>query len=342
LRKVYPIMKPREAAITYLKELLQSEEIECLKEDSVNQGYGLKLSGEHQGGAFALVLYFNNQGLSSKLVMEKGGEALVRLLEQKLGPGTAASGNSTTAPDGNKVKDDHATTFEDGIITRLYAQPHIGTDESGKGDYFGPLVVAGVFLQPEEAGILQEMGVADSKTLSDRKIAKMAEDLRALFQERYNLVFIRPEKYNELYAKMGNLNRLLAWGHARVIENLLERIEAKKEQEKEETNYTCRYALADKFGEEGYILRALMQKGRQIRLVQIPRGERDLAVAAASILARDMFVRKMAEFSKEYGVDLPKGCSEKVKEAARQIIALHGQEALAKVAKLHFKTTQEL
>ncbi|MDD4347388.1 MAG: ribonuclease HIII, partial [Desulfitobacteriaceae bacterium] len=143
------------------------------------------------------------------------------------------------------------------------------------------------------------------------------------------VIFIKPEKYNELYAKIGNLNKLLAWGHARVMENLLEK-------------FSCRYALADKFGDESLIQRALMQKGRQIRLMQIPRGERDLAVAAASIIARDVFVKKMAEFSQEYGLVLPKGCNDIVRKVGQQIVAQYGQGELAKVAKLHFKTTQEI
>lgn len=325
MSKVYELIKPRAEAVAYLRALLTGNGMTWREEEPVNQGYGLKISGEDQGVAFSGVLYFNKQGFSSKLIMDKGSEALLCLLEQELGKEastTPAQAITTTA----KAK---TMADEPAILNRLISQAHIGTDESGKGDYFGPLVVAGVFVQPQDVAILQELGVADSKTLSAPKIKSLAESLRALFEGRFNVVFIRPEKYNELYAKMGNLNKLLAWAHARVMENLLER-------------FSCRYALADRFGDESLIQRALMQKGRQIHLVQIPRGERDPAVAAASIIARDVFVHKMEELSEKYGVVLPKGCNEKVREVARQIVAKHGEDELGKVAKLYFKTTQEL
>src|SRR5262249_39153885 len=151
----------------------------------------------------------------------------------------------------------------------------IGIDESGKGDYFGPLVIAAVFVdattQPE-LGLIQ---VRDSKKISDGRILEMAPDIKTICP--HSIVAIGPQKYNELYAKIRNLNRLLAWGHARALENLLERV-------------SCGLAISDQFGDEHFILNALQQKGRGIVLEQRTKAESDLAVAAASILARAEFL----------------------------------------------------
>jgi len=123
-----------------------------------------------------------------------------------------------------------------------------------------------------------------------------------------------------------NLNHLLAWGHARAIESLLTRQE-------------CKQAIADQFGDEKYITSKLMEKGRAIKLLQTPKAERFIAVAAASILARDHFLRRLDQLGKEAGLTLPKGASPEVIATAKQIIGKRGPDALRKFAKLHFKTT---
>jgi ribonuclease HIII len=203
------------------------------------------------------------------------------------------------------------------------AAGHIGTDESGKGDFFGPLVIAGFFCPEGQAPVLTELGVRDSKTLSDKKIRDLAETLRAGYV--HSIVAIGPEKYNDLYGQFHNLNKLLAWGHARVIENILERVDASR-------------AITDQFGDERFVLQALMKKGRRIELLQRPRGESDPAVAAASILARAEFVKRLAMLSRQWEVDLHKGAGPPVETAAAVFLARHGTEALGQVAKLHFKT----
>jgi ribonuclease HIII len=207
------------------------------------------------------------------------------------------------------------------------AAGHIGTDESGKGDYFGPLVVAGFYAPDDQAAVLRELGVRDSKALSDGRVRAIAAALREAYT--HSLVVIGPEKYNELYAKFRNLNKLLAWGHARVIENILERID-------------CAKAVTDQFGDERFVLSALMQKGRTIELVQRPRGEQDVAVAAASILARAEFVRRMEELSAQWGVELHKGAGPPVEAAAAVFLRRHGTAALPQVAKMHFKITERV
>ncbi|MBK9307552.1 MAG: ribonuclease HIII [Nitrospira sp.] len=202
----------------------------------------------------------------------------------------------------------------------------IGIDESGKGDYFGPLVVAAVFVDATTQSELRLIGARDSKKLSDGRVLEMAPDIKTICP--HSIIAIGPQKYNELYAKIKNLNRLLAWGHAKALENMLER------------GVTCERAISDQFGDERLILNALQEKERTIVLEQRPKAESDLAVAAASILARAEFLLRLKRLSSEVGTMLPKGASPAVELAAKMIIKKHGQERLGSVAKLHFKTTK--
>jgi ribonuclease HIII len=214
--------------------------------------------------------------------------------------------------------------------------PRIGSDESGKGDYFGPLVTAAVFLDVKTQDYLLRIGVKDSKALSDQVIEGLARKIKQ--ETLSSVISIGPERYNDLYPKMRSVNRLLGWTHARAIENLLEQLDAVYQMgERPEI-----VAIADQFGDESFIKRALMEKGRSIELRQMPKAEADLAVAAASILARDEFVRRLDWLGKDVGMNLPKGASEKVVEAGRVIVSRFGSQKLALVAKLHFKTTDQV
>ncbi len=201
----------------------------------------------------------------------------------------------------------------------------IGIDESGKGDYFGPLVIAAVYVDPTTQHELALINVRDSKKISDGRILDMAPDIRMLCP--HSIIAIGPQRYNELYAKIRNLNRLLAWGHAKALENLLSKV-------------SCGLAIADQFGDERLILNALQEKGRTIVLEQRHKAESDLAVAAASILSRAEFLIRLKRLSDEVGTTLPKGASHAVELAGRMIVRKHGENRLGSVAKLHFKTTQ--
>ncbi len=203
----------------------------------------------------------------------------------------------------------------------------IGIDESGKGDYFGPLVIAAVFVDSTTERELALMQARDSKRLSDRRIFELAPDIRQVCP--HSIVAIGPERYNQLYAKIRNLNRLLAWGHARALENLLEQV-------------TCGLAISDQFGDARYVQNALLEKGKQVQLIQRPKAEADLAVAAASILARAEFLRRLARLSEAVGTTLPKGASSTVELAGRMVLKKHGRERLETVAKMHFKTTRAI
>jgi ribonuclease HIII len=202
----------------------------------------------------------------------------------------------------------------------------IGLDESGKGDYFGPLVIGAVYVDGLTEAQLITLGVRDSKLLSDHRVLTMAEAVKGTCP--HFVVSIGPKTYNEMYERMQNLNQLLAWGHAQSLEKVLGKV-------------SCNLAIADQFGDESYLLNALGEKGRLIKLEQRPHAESDVAVAAASILARAEFVRRMEQLSNRAGKTLPKGAFDpSIITIGREIVAKGGQSALAEVAKLHFKTTQ--
>jgi ribonuclease HIII len=210
--------------------------------------------------------------------------------------------------------------------------PHLGIDESGKGDFFGPLVIAGVYTEGDLPRQLLDLGVKDSKQItSDQKALDLADAIKDLITlDRFNVIVLSPEKYNELYMKFANLNRLLAWGHATVIENLLMRWPK------------CPRALSDKFAHESLIQRALKERGKGIVLQQRTKAESDIAVAAASILARAGFLTRMKSLGDKLGVTLPKGASAQVKAVAREIFRKSGPDVLKSVCKFHFKTFGEV
>jgi len=207
-------------------------------------------------------------------------------------------------------------------------EPHAGIDESGKGDYFGPLVIAAVFVDETTSRQLTSLGVTDSKKIkSDKRIAALAAEIRRTVGNAFSVVPIGPEAYNRLYDKIRNVNRLLAWGHARALENLLDNVP------------DCPRALSDQFGNKRTVENALMQMGRSVTLEQRTKAESDIAVAAASILARSEFVRRLDFLARDAGIALPKGASATVIDAAARIATQGGRAQLAKFAKMHFKTT---
>lgn len=206
-------------------------------------------------------------------------------------------------------------------------EPHAGIDESGKGDFFGPLVIAAAAVTEATAKALVQAGVMDSKRIkSDKRIADLAGEVRKTLGDRWAVVPVGPDAYNRLYAKIGNVNRLLAWGHARALENLLERAP------------DCPRALSDQFGNKETVRRALLERGRAITLEQRTKAESDIAVAAASVLARHEFVRRLKDLGESIGIELPKGAGPPVRAAAGEILRRKGEAALRSVAKQHFRT----
>lgn len=275
------------------------------------------------------------QFTNGTLYLEASTEALLEVLTGLLGE--RVPGPSTT-------QTSSAQAHTPKTAAKISAKPsslidiqgcYIGTDESGKGDYFGPLVIAGVMVTDKTIAELRQLGVMDSKKLTDAMIGGMYRNLLDIVgDDAIAVVEIGPAKYNALYDRLKsggkNLNHLLAWGHAVAIEKLLERYP------------DCHQAIADKFGDERYILSQLKEKGKGITLHQTPRAEANMGVAAASIVARYRFTQGMKKLSEQFSIQLPFGANPIVKQRARALVVQHGKEALAQVAKLHFKTTTEL
>ena len=220
--------------------------------------------------------------------------------------------------------------YED-VIDPEGLEARMGIDESGKGDLFGPIVIAGAYADETIVKAMREINVRDSKNISsDKKILDIGREIRRLLGNRFSLVKIGPQAYNRLYAKMRNVNTLLSWGHARAIENLLETVP------------DCPKAISDQFGKKEQVEQALMKKGQSIELIQRHKAESDLAVAAASILARESFVLALRDMEKKYDMEFPKGASAAVKEAAVKLVEKHGPSVMLETVKCHFKTTDEV
>jgi ribonuclease HIII len=279
---------------------------------------------EESGFEFApkdWTIFFAQKNKLSVAVYEKGPKVLVQ------GRGVEEFVQFELEP---KIFEQAILGYEDVHSPEMF-EPHFGVDESGKGDFFGPLVISGVYVDRGIARKLLDSGVVDSKRVSsDARIRALADTIRKTSQGLVETVLIGPEKYNELYVKFDNLNRLLGWGHARVIENLLARKPG------------CPRSLSDQFADARVIEESLMRHGRNIILEQRPRAESDIAVAAASIIAREGFINWLEHKSKELGTRLERGVSAGVKETAKKLVQTGGPQALREVAKVHFRTAHEI
>jgi ribonuclease HIII len=212
---------------------------------------------------------------------------------------------------------------------RFGALPVVGIDEAGKGDYFGPLVIAACYLGPTAFAALSNLEIKDSKKVSDNRAKSLASEIKKHCP--HSVVKINPAKYNELYEKFGNLNKLLAWGHSRALENVLAEI-----------NEPVELVISDKFAGEWRLEKALLSAGKTVQLVQMPKAEEYPAVACASILARATFLYALDDLSKEIGWKLHKGAGEPTDAIARGLYKEKGEAGLRSVAKLHFKNTQKV
>lgn len=306
-------MPENEKPLTLFTSPLTTEQAEKLRQILLGEGYKFEPK--------PYTLYYAVKDKLNVAVYEKGPKVVLQ------GKGTQDFVTFRLEPE---ILGEAKIGYEDVVNPEMFA-PHFGIDESGKGDFFGPLVIAGCYTDRGIARKLMDAGIQDSKKIgSDKRIRDLARIIKTTQGAVHDVVVLGPEAYNRLYKKIGNLNRLLAWGHARVIENLLER------------RPDCPRALSDQFANPALIKRALLEKGRAIQLDQRTKAESDVAVAAASILAREAFIDWMHAKGREMQVEMPRGASALVKQVARGLIAKHGQEVLCRLAKTHFKTASEL
>jgi ribonuclease HIII len=300
--------------------------------------YGMQLSVGNGASRLTVNVYSGKKGIT---VVAGGGPAVPigRAVDEIAARLRAAPPNATAGHPrslGAMTHTERETAFPPG--------PWIGSDESGKGDYFGPLVAAAVYVTPAQEAALRAAGVRDSKLLDDAVARRAAAEVRRICAGRDAQMVLAPAEYNVRYAELRargeNLNHLLAQGHVRVIEALLAggRIPAEPPPA----------VIADQFADERHV-RERLERATRARglpmpaLLQMPRAEANVAVAAASILARDRFLGWLEEASTRYGMVLPKGGSKpEIVEAARRIVAQHGRDELANVAKIHFATTRQV
>lgn len=221
---------------------------------------------------------------------------------------------------------------------------HAGSDESGKGDYFGPLVVCCAYTDEKLSAEMRKLGVKDCKQMSDKAVLLAGMQLRRLLGPTgYALVKLGPAAYNRLYAKMRNINRMLAWAHGTAIEELLEKRPG------------CTRVVVDQFAPtEAVVARALKTRGKQATVEQRHKAESDIAVAAASVIAREIFLRDILKMGEEVfgpaGPDaakdapkVPAGSSDpRVRQLAEEMVAKHGAVWLMNHCKAHFQTTDKV
>ncbi len=279
-----------------------------------------RLDGESASGWIRVKQYTNGTLYIQSLSQAQLDNVATQLsLKGQISSGTSSNATVKAASSSDKVLN---------IET-----PYIGTDESGKGDYFGPLVSAGVYVDDKTKAALEKMGVMDSKKLSDTQISSLAERIEATVgNDAFSVNVLMPETYNADYANYvqqnKNLNHLLSDSHAVVIKDLLSR------------HVDCKSVLVDQFGKESYMINALNDPSLTIH--QAHRAEAYTAVAAASILARHYFVQALGQLSSDFGTRLPLGAGSPVLQAGKRWVQNNGRESLVKVAKTHFKTTQQL
>lgn len=211
--------------------------------------------------------------------------------------------------------------------SELDPTPRIGNDEAGKGDFFGPLCVAGLFAGEDKIKELLALGVKDSKKINDYTVLTISRELKKRYPHKIIRLF--PEKYNELYEKFRNLNHLLGWCHTAIIETLV--LETK-----------CNKVILDQFAPKELMEDSLARKKIVIDFNQRPRAEEDPVVAAASILARAAFLEGLEQLGKQVDMPLPKGASAQVIQIGKRLVSKHGPDILRTVGKLHFKTKEAI
>lgn len=278
--------------------------------------YGLQFSVERLEWLGIIRIYQNKKSEVKIDLSQLGSDENSVLLETLIG-----------------VQSSHPFREEGSVNLDDISLPVIGSDESGKGDYFGPLVSACIFVDQNVENRLQQIGVKDSKSLSDSKILELARSIRKACDHQFVVIEISAERYNQLYSKFTDekksLNDLLAWAHAKSLEEILLSVE-------------CSTAIIDQFADERLIHQKLQEKGKSLNIIQAHRAERHIAVAAASILARERFITKLNKLGNQYQTTLPKGASKTVVAVAKSLIEKNGTDVLKKIAKLHFKTTKEV
>jgi ribonuclease HIII len=296
--------------LSHLIPLLEQRGIMITQQKQID--YGLQLKLQRQSQKANINLYYSEKRGLSKVI---------------------------GAPDGSELKPELELLLL--AETQELVQPGlhlwhawIGSDECGKGDYFGPLIVSAFYCKREQMPALRKLGVQDSKRLNDKRIQDIARKVYTGFPAQVATLILKPAKYNELIARFKtqnlNLNDLLAWTHEKVISELLQK------------GLPAEGVLIDQFSKAQKAKARLIRRFPETQIIERTAAERDLAVAAASILSRYQFLEARAQLDKRYQMVFPLGSGPAVNEAGREFVSKYGSDRLAEVAKIHFKTTGKL
>lgn len=294
-----------------LKTLLEKEGFTVSDYQLISYGLQFQISAQKQKGLIRI--YEGKKGVRVDLSQVKDA-ALLSKVETLINPSQCISAKP-------KVSKENICDLYFGIPQKNSANI-IGLDESGKGDYFGPLVMAGCCVDTKTATLFQKWGLMDSKKLSDSKIKELAQKIKKTCP--FYILCMSPIQYNRAYEQFKNLNYLLASGHAVVLEELLSKVK-------------CEDALLDQFARKTLIYDFLKEKSKKIRLHQTPKAESNIAVAAASILARDTFVEEVKKLRSQFQFEFPLGVPSNMASVIKKFTEIHGKEKLSQVAKVHFK-----
>lgn len=306
----------------------------------INNGYGLKYILDNGS---AIVMYFS-KGKSSSIIAEKMPDDMAITLIDRLQEFAAKclkiecvapitpqkSGVKTSKAPAHLHIEFNGNTSRQELAIPAFSR-HIGSDESGKGDFFGGLTVSAVFVTAEQESRLRLAGVRDSKSLSDDKILVIHDSIIEIVGVgSVSSITLSPTEYNEYYPRYrANVNYLLARAHGKVLSNLI-------------TRHDCHDIVVDQFCSEDYMKKALAVNCNDCNLLLTPRAERDIAVAAASIIARANYVKQMDSLSIKAGFELAKGANSIVVEQAKRLVKTQGVNCLKDYVKMHFKTIDQV
>ena len=286
---------------------IQLDEIQRENAEDILEAYGWKEE------------YVNNPYAKFRMKSPEGSNVILYTSGKLVFQGSEDFTNIITAVKNNREDDSDVVA-------------HLGVDEVGKGDYFGPLVVVACFLDEEFLEKISSIGIGDSKKFSDSKITEMYKLVKD--HPYFYTSIIYPEEYDQLYKESKNASILLARQHSKVIEMGLGDLKSK--------NVECSRVVIDQFSsKKSRILNELGSYGKEIELIQFHKGESDMAVACASVMARGIFLEEMEKMRKKYNFNFPKGASDVI-DKGQDFVKKFGVDELGNVAKISFKTTAKV
>ncbi len=286
--------------------------LEIDKKDINKLKKSLTKSGLNEVGVKSIYEDFRYSGNNLTAILYKSGKFLIQ----------GKTSEKLYKQIGGTVKSDSPDNFV----------PHIGSDEVGKGDYFGPMVVASCYVCEKDLARLKSLGVTDSKKMTDIKMSKLFIELSKIIEHEY--VVISPGEYDQQIKSTRNVAVLLARAHSKVLKSLADKISnSKKEIGK---------IVIDQFSQsKARLLNELDPSLKKYEIEQKHHGESDIAVACASVFARAIFLDEWQKMEESYKFSFPKGASDIIGQA-QVFVDQFGFDELKKVAKVSFKTTKSL